>query len=147
MPSHAESLRFTAFGAADEAVSPVLAAISRAVERLGARAGWSDALVYRVNLVLDELASNVLSHGVSGEPPAAALEIDLVGSSGEARIDVADDGPAFDPVAAPAPVALDPGAPVPVGGLGLHLVRTVAACVTYRREAGRNRVRLLIRAE
>ena len=147
MSPHAESLRFTAFDGADEAVTSVLSSISGAVERLGARAGWSDSLVYRVNLVLDELASNVLSHGVSGEPPAGALEIDLVGSSGEVRIDVADDGPAFDPVAAPDPAPLDPTAPVPVGGLGLHLVRTIAACVSYRREAGRNCVRLLIRAE
>ena len=51
---------------------------------------------------------------------------------------VEDDGRAFNPLEAPAP-DIDAGIDErPIGGLGIHLVRSVMSSVEYRREDGRN---------
>ena len=114
----------------------VLALAADALERLSARAGWSTKLLFQANLVLEELAMNVLTHGA----PARALTI-RVTAGREVEIAVADAGAPFDPVGqAPEAPAAAEGDAAPVGGLGLKLVREIAARMTYARREGRNHV-------
>lgn len=89
-------------------------------------------------LIHDELASNVARHagGASYVAIRARLE------AGPARIlyGVEDDGARFDPLSRAMPATDAPlEARVP-GGLGIHLVRTLAARVAWRRARGRNRL-------
>ena len=56
-------------------------------------------------------------------------------------IELHDDGPAFDPTAAPSSGARVGDADAP-GGWGLTLVRRTVDDLSYRREAGRNILRL-----
>lgn len=97
--------------------------------------------IWRVQVALDEVLSNVLRHGsAGGRVGPIGVDLDLEGPSIE--IVVTDDAPAFNPLEAPAPdtsVRLDDR---PLGGLGIALVRALVDEVTYERRQGRNRLTL-----
>ena len=121
-----------------------LARLSAAVEELGAREAWPPKLLFRVNLILEELSLNVMTHGQAGG--ARELEISVTAEGDFITIVLVDDGPRFDPLAdAPRP---DPEAPLeerPVGGLGVHLVRSMVDEVHYRYGDGKNHLTLVTR--
>ena len=128
-------------------LTEVLATIARSIEALGTRKRWKTGLAYRVNLVLDELVTNVLTHGRDrcAESPGVAVRIRCRDDA--VRIELSDDGVAFDPLTdAPPVAALDRGT-IPVGGLGLHLVRNMTQTMSYRYRDGRNCLTLTLRSQ
>ena len=90
-------------------------------------------------IVLDELLSNTIRHGLGG---AAGHEISLAldYAGGEVMVEIEDDGAAFDPTQAPAPVLAATLAERKPGGVGIAFVRNLTDSFEYRREADRNRV-------
>ncbi|PKL55888.1 MAG: ATP-binding protein, partial [Methanomicrobiales archaeon HGW-Methanomicrobiales-6] len=54
------------------------------------------------------------------------------------RVTIIDDGVAFDPLTAPPPPLDVPAEERPIGGLGIHFIRTVMDSVTYARKDGKN---------
>jgi serine/threonine-protein kinase RsbW len=105
-----------------------------------ASAALSPEAVDRGELCLNELVANIVQHG--GE--VGAIEIALEAAANTVRITIADDGQAFDPVAhAPArlPRTLDEAGP---GGLGIHIVRSNTAGLSYDRVDGWNRLTLTL---
>lgn len=114
------------------------------VEDMGVREDWPFDLVFKVNLVLEELGLNIIDYGHD----EGVHEIDIVVTSEEdaVTIEVVDDGRPFDPVN-DAPKA-DIESSVEdrrVGGLGLHIVRTTMDEMSYRREQGKNHLTLVAR--
>ena len=90
-------------------------------------------------LAHDELASNVANYS------KRATELRVAArclASGAAVLIVEDDGAPFDPLARSKPRTDQPLAERAIGGLGIHLVRELAARLTYERSAGKNRIRL-----
>lgn len=107
-----------------------------AVDRWCEAAGIPASHRRRMLTAVDEVLSNVVRHGYQDQ--SGTIDVALAGEPGIVLVDVADDGPAFDPLAAPAP---DTSAPLDerrVGGLGIALVRALADDVRYERRAGRN---------
>ena len=96
---------------------------------------------YAVRLALDELLSNVLRYAYDDD---ARHRIDLKLETGAPfHLTIADDGKPFDPTAdAPPPVLDGPIEDRPIGGLGLHILKKMGLRLAYRREAGRNVVRV-----
>jgi serine/threonine-protein kinase RsbW len=87
-------------------------------------------------LVFEEVVSNIIRH-------ASASWLDVSVSSGDGSLVLAfeDDGAAFDPLTHPDPVLPDRLEEANVGGLGLFLVRKVAAALQYERTRdARNRL-------
>lgn len=125
----------------------MLGTIAAAVENLGSREGWGEGLIFKVNLILDELATNIMSHGGETDRRNPEIEIDILCREEEVVIEVSDDGRPFDPLtdAPPAPVIGVDTATAPVGGLGLHLVKNLVESMSYRHENGRNRVTMVAR--
>jgi anti-sigma regulatory factor (Ser/Thr protein kinase) len=102
-----------------------------------ARAGVPPPVLMDLRLVLDELLSNLEKYARrDGRPPAVILAARVAG--GDVLLEVADDGPAFDPLAAPPPHLDAELEERPIGGLGLHLVRQLTDDATYSRRAGWN---------
>jgi anti-sigma regulatory factor (Ser/Thr protein kinase) len=106
--------------------------------------GATESGIYKAELVYDELVTNVMkyAHG----PGAASRPIDVGVSVEPAEIvmTVEDDGPPFNPleVAEPErPKSLEEASP---GGLGISMVRMVAAKMEYERRGERNRIRVTI---
>ena len=121
-----------------------LALLDGSLQAFGRRERWSDRLLYRVNLVLDELLTNVFSHGVSSGDGPPRVRLVVGARPGAARIELVDDGVAFDPRTAPLRPAPDRDAPLPVGGLGLRFVRELSDSLCYERSGGRNRLCLTV---
>jgi anti-sigma regulatory factor (Ser/Thr protein kinase) len=121
-----------------------LGRITAAVEDLGEREDWPPALAFKINLVLEELAINVMNHG--HDEGLHDIEIALSSDADTLTIEIADDGRPFDPLhdapTANTAVALEDRQ---IGGLGIHLVRSMMDELHYRREQGRNCLTLITR--
>ena len=94
-----------------------------------------------INLVLDEIVSNVIAHGYEDDREhrihvSLALDADLL------RIQVEDDGRPFNLLEAPPPKLDLSIEDRPIGGLGIHIVRSLTDGLEHRREDGRNVVTL-----
>ncbi len=118
--------------------------IASAIEGLGEQDDWPDDLVFRVNLVLEELILNVIDYGTEGSDPDITLEI--ASESDTISIDLSDRGRPFDPLTeAPEPDLTSAVGERRVGGLGVHLTKTLMDEVSYSRNANRNRLSIVTR--
>lgn len=113
--------------------------LSSMVEAFGDAAGLPDPKVFVINLALDELITNTVTHGLDGEADAE-IRIRMRVDGGTLILVMDDNGQPFDPTQ-------DTNADVTstleerdVGGLGLHLVKTFADRVSYEFVDGRNRL-------
>ncbi len=100
------------------------------------QAGWGDESLGRLELLLEEGAMNVICHAYPEVP--GQLEITLALCSGGLLLRLEDTGTPFDPTAAPAPDLEAPTEEREIGGLGIHLLKSLAEKMEYRREGGRN---------
>lgn len=96
---------------------------------------------YAVRLALDELVSNVIRYAYDDQD---VHRIGLKLETGDPfSLTIEDDGKPFDPLAdAPEPVLDGPVEDRPIGGLGLHILKKMGLRLAYRRDAGRNVVRV-----
>lgn len=101
----------------------------------------------RAELLLEELALNTLRHGfAAGGTPEVAVTAWHDGA--RSGLDLEDRGAAFDPTRVPLPARPSSLADAPIGGLGLPLLRRIAAELAYERTAdGRNRLHLVLPEE
>jgi len=104
-----------------------------------ARHGLGDEDANAIHIVLDEVLSNSIRHGVAGAA-SHAIVVTLELSEGEIVVGVEDEGVAFDPTQAPAPVLAGTLAERKEGGLGVAFVRALTDHIEYRRIDGRNRL-------
>ena len=95
-----------------------------------------------VNVALDELLANALSHGQSGRDPCSVtIEVEL--DQERVTVILTDDGTPFDPFGRDAPDTDLSVEDRPIGGLGLHLVGQLMDQVSYQRRDGHNIVVLV----
>lgn len=95
---------------------------------------------YHLNLVLDELMTNIVSYGYDEGAGEREIRIRLQSDIEAVHVEVEDDGRAFNPLEVPAP-DLDASLETrPIGGLGVHFLRTLMDDLCYRRENGRNKL-------
>lgn len=120
--------------------------ITAAVEAFSVDEAWSADLLFRINLVIEELVLNIMDYGYDDDQHE--IEINLTSDSEAVTIDILDEGRAFDPLHdAPVPDVNAPLEERSVGGLGIHLAKTMMDELTYRREDSRNHLQLIKRRE
>ncbi len=105
--------------------------------------GISEEDMFNVRLVLDEAVINVIVHGYEDTRDhainvALALDGDLL------AIHIDDDGVAYNPLDAPVPRFDLPIEQRRIGGLGVHIMKTLAKSVDYRRVDERNNLDIVI---
>ncbi|BBL66997.1 ATP-binding protein [Methanoculleus chikugoensis] len=100
-------------------------------------AGCGGELVFAIQLAVDEACSNIVLYGYPGGEPGS-ISIACTADDETVRVTITDDGVPFDPLTAPPPPLDVPVEERPIGGLGIHFIRTVTDSVTYARKDGKN---------
>jgi len=111
----------------------------------------SDVERFPFDLALEELFINIASYSrdEAGEPCRVELAVtqsDGMSEAGEdlahgfVRLVIKDNGPAFDPVAMAPPVLDGAVQTREIGGLGIHLTRSVMDSIAYEYKDGLNQV-------
>ncbi len=96
----------------------------------------------RILILLEELLTNLAKYGYSDRAEPGVAEIALALNGSRLEIEFIDDGCAFDPLAVPL-LNLDASIEErPIGGLGLHLLRSLSDGVRYERSNNKNVIRL-----
>ena len=111
------------------------------VDQFCAAHGIPGPIVNDLNLVLDEVLNNIVSHGYPGTA-AGSIWIRLDHEPGRVPAEIEDDGSAFEPLP---PSPLDRSVPPrerPIGGAGLRFIHGLMDEVAYARIGGHNRLRL-----
>ena len=120
-----------------------IAHLAEAVEAFGDECGLSVGDVYKLNLVLDELLTNLISYAYP-DGQRHAISLHLAFADGRLAAELSDDAAPFDPLTQARPAVLDgPLDERPIGGLGLYFVRTLMDEVNYRRDGKYNRLTLI----
>jgi anti-sigma regulatory factor (Ser/Thr protein kinase) len=95
-----------------------------------------------LNVALDELLANALTHSETGRDPCSVtVEVQL--DQERVTVTVTDNGAPFDPFGRDAPDTTLSVEERPIGGLGLHLVGQLMDQVSYQRREGHNVVVLV----
>ncbi len=125
-------------GAHPGAAGEVNAAFAEFAEAHGVPTGVRRSL----NIALDELLANVLSHGRTGSDPRS-VTVEAGVDQECVMVIITDDGPPFNPFKVNAPDTTLSVEERPIGGLGIHLVGQLIDQASYQRREGHNVVVLV----
>ena len=96
-----------------------------------------EKVLQAADLALEEHLTNVMKYGFDdSQVHEIRVRLELVG--GQFQIEVEDDGKPFNPLEHPKPDLSVPLEQRPLGGLGIHLIRSFMDELAYRRDGGRN---------
>jgi len=109
------------------------------------RGGLPDDERSRLLIILEELFTNTVAHGHQRSSAPGHVTVTLVWRTGRLRISFVDDGQPFDPLAFRGPELERPAEERAIGGLGIHIVRSLVDRARYRRRCGRNHLYLVRR--
>ena len=104
------------------------------------RVGLDPQRRFAVLLALEEAFVNVCGHAYPGA--AGDVELACEHREGAFVLEIGDAGVGFDVLSHPTPDLSAGIEERPLGGLGIHLIRSVAKGVTYRRDGPRNVLRM-----
>lgn len=113
------------------------------VARIAARHGMDDEGVYRCQLSVEEICTNIVEHGYGNNHHGGKIEIWCFQRDKHLMIEIIDDAPLFNPLGLPTP---DPSTPLwerVDGGWGIHFVRKFMDRVEYFSPDHRNHLRLI----
>jgi len=116
----------------------VIPTIQMAFERYVAQWERAKPLIPTLNMALDDLLNNVVQYAFPNDPIEHTIEVE-----GEVRdecviLTITDDGIPFNPLTVSTPDLSLLLHEREIGGLGIHLVRSMFDEVTYHRNVGRN---------
>ncbi|MCX6849385.1 MAG: anti-sigma factor antagonist [Verrucomicrobia bacterium] len=115
-----------------------LARVMQAIDEFCASIAVSAADVSALHLALEEIVTNVITHGYHSDP-AYSLTVRLETITPDRiRAVVTDDAPAYNPLARPEVNTTLPLEARPVGGLGVHLVKKLMDVCVYEHRDGQN---------
>lgn len=112
------------------------------VETIAQEKKLDHSLTMDLNLALEEAVSNVMLYAY---PKGAdgLVEVEALLDKNKLTFILSDSGKAFDPTAAPKADITASADERPIGGLGIHLVRTIMDAVSYQRKGGKNLLKMI----
>lgn len=116
-----------------------LAELNQFLREFWSEAQLEPAWLGSFELALEEIFMNVVMHG-SRPGSAPRVEVSVIPGTDTVTMTVEDNGPHFDPLSLPPPEVTASLADRRVGGLGVHLVRSLMDTVSYARTADRNQL-------
>ena len=129
-----------------EASPDALDRINDEIESLSRQEEWPSDLFFTTNLVVEELGLNVINHAYRGQ--SGEFEIIITSKEQAITVEIIDNGPPFNMLQdAPLPDVEAEIEERPVGGLGIHLVKTMMDELHYKRDQEKNHLTLVKRRE
>lgn len=109
------------------------------------REGIALKLAYIIRLAFEELVTNTIKYGYDNHGEHHKYHIGVLLTLGSpATMIIEDDGHPFNPLTdAPQPDLEASAENHPIGGLGLHMVRTMTVSLDYQRDGGINRLKVV----
>lgn len=101
-------------------------------ETVGVSMGMTKKLIFEINLALDELFTNIISYGFKDDKEHV-IKIDIQAENNVLTIRIEDDGTPFNPVEADAPDLECRIEDCKIGGLGIHLIKSLMDEIRYER--------------
>ncbi|MEP0201170.1 MAG: SpoIIE family protein phosphatase [Halioglobus sp.] len=112
------------------------------LEHVLEQAGVSPDVIMELTLVLEEMVTNVGKY--SGLDQTSELQVLVAGNSAEISLEIQDQGSPFDPLSEARRAELGQDIDhAQVGGLGVHLITQLTQQQDYRREEGKNILRVI----
>ena len=118
-----------------------LTRVAESVEEFCASQAIPAACAFKLNIALEELLTNTISYGYD-DAGRHEIAIDIAREGETIVTELSDDGRPFDPLNAPPPDLDSAIEDRRVGGLGVHLVKTLMDDVRYAYRDGRNHITL-----
>jgi anti-sigma regulatory factor (Ser/Thr protein kinase) len=118
-----------------------LAEIRRFVKEAASGAGIEESRSYRLQLAVDEIATNIILYGYKDASEGAVISIGAEATGDALVITLRDQSPPFDPRTMQLPEAQDLARPLEerqIGGLGIYLALQGVDHFEYRHEYGSN---------
>ncbi len=119
---------------ADDAALP---AVESALEAFVEENDLPPRTGYTLALIVEELVTNIVKYGYAGAD-AGPLKLTVTLADGRVVGTLVDAGAPFDPTAMQTPDVEAAMEDRHIGGLGVHLVRTMSEDFSYRRDDGHN---------
>jgi anti-sigma regulatory factor (Ser/Thr protein kinase) len=105
--------------------------------------GLAEEIAFQMNVCFDELITNTVSYGYR-DKDRHEIRVRLTVDGSRVSAEIEDDGDPFNPFLDAPPPDLDSSLEQRrIGGLGIHLVRTMTKAHDYCRLDGRNITRLM----
>ncbi|MBW1942374.1 MAG: SpoIIE family protein phosphatase [Deltaproteobacteria bacterium] len=121
---------------------PAIGQVNSRFNALSKQHGLSDPLRRKMNVVFDELLSNIISYAYQDDQEHE-IEIKIELTEEKLTVSIVDDGLPFNPLGVEAPNREIPMEERKVGGLGIHLVRSIMDKVSYQRRIDKNVLTLI----
>jgi len=107
------------------------------VDRAAVAAGAGSELLLKIELVLEELLVNHVLHAYGSDEGDSEVAC-FRRAPARFCLEVVDEAAPFNPLGHASPDLTLAPEDRPIGGLGIHVVRSLADEISYRREAGKN---------
>jgi serine/threonine-protein kinase RsbW len=116
---------------------PEVERLNRLIRQFGELHEIPSRTLYALNLAVDELVSNVILYAFDN-PIEQEVVIKIDAAQKEVTAVITDSGRAFDPFSVPPPDLDAPLEEREIGGLGVHLVRSLMDRLEYQRVGSKN---------
>ncbi len=101
-------------------------------------AGCPDRVQYQIDIVLDEIFSNIVTYAYPNERGTAVVQVEFAEAPSAVRITFQDSGVPFNPLETAEPDITKSAEERSIGGLGIYIVKKTMDEVIYSRENGKN---------
>jgi serine/threonine-protein kinase RsbW len=118
-----------------------LSRVAESVDEFCANQAIPAACAFKLNIALEELLTNTISYGYA-DTGQHEIAVDIAREGETLVAEISDDARQYDPLQAPPPDLDSAIEDRRIGGLGVHLVKTMMDDVTYAYRDGRNHVTL-----
>lgn len=112
------------------------------VEDFCAQNSLTKDVEFALNLLLEEIFTNICLHGYNGK--GGKVDVEMSKSGGLVKIEISDEAPEFNPLSqAPTPDLNSKIEDREIGGLGVHFIKNFADGASYKRVSNKNVLTIL----
>jgi len=111
--------------------------LCRHLETFGQKVGLSKKFIFEINLVLDELFTNIISYGFD-DAGKHVIKVTITPGNEELCLCIEDDGIPFNPIEFETPDVTCSVEECKIGGLGIHIIKKLIDDICYQRCGPKN---------